>query len=67
MNTWRKSMTVKKHNRMTAYDRLSSVLQNWYSEEQIKEIWAMLKDYDAQLMSQTKITDEKNNKQRGDK
>ena len=52
-------MTVKKYNGMTAYDRLASVLQNWYSEEQIKEIWAMLKDYDAQLMSQTKITEEK--------
>ena len=47
------------YNGMTAYDRLASVLQDWYSEEQIKEIWAMLKDYDAQLMSQTKITEEK--------
>ena len=42
----------------TNYDQLASVLRLWYSDEQIKEIWAMLKDYDAKLMNQTKITEE---------
>ena len=46
------------HNGMSNYDRLRSVLQDWYSDEQINEIWAMLKDYDAQLMNQPKITNE---------
>mgnify|MGYP000491871637 FL=1 len=40
------------------YDQLASVLRLWYSDEQIEEIWAMLKDYDAKLMDQTKITEE---------
>ena len=40
------------------YDILASVLRLWYSEEQILEIWDLLKDYDDQLMDQTKITNE---------
>jgi hypothetical protein len=46
------------YNGMSAYDRLASVLQEWYSDEQIKEIWELLKEYDAQLMNQPKITNE---------
>jgi hypothetical protein len=42
----------------TNYDQLASVLRLWYSDEQIEEIWAMLKDYDAKLMNQPKITKE---------
>ena len=40
------------------YDQLSAVLRLWYSDEQIKEIWELLKDYDDQLMNQPKITKE---------
>ena len=40
------------------YDQLAAVLRLWYSEEQIKEIWKLLKKYDAQLMNQPKITKE---------
>jgi len=40
------------------YDQLAAVLRLWYSDEQIKEIWELLKDYDAQLMDQPKITKE---------
>jgi len=40
----------------TNYDQLAAVLRLWYSDEQIKEIWELLKDYDAQLMDQPKIT-----------
>jgi hypothetical protein len=40
------------------YDQLASVLRLWYSDEQIEEIWKLLKDYDAQLMDQPKITKE---------
>jgi hypothetical protein len=42
----------------TNYDQLASVLRLWYSDEQIEEIWAMLKEYDGQLMNQPKITKE---------
>ncbi len=42
----------------TNYDQLASVLRLWYSDEQIEEIWKLLKDYDAQLMDQPKITKE---------
>jgi hypothetical protein len=38
------------------YDQLAAVLRLWYSDEQIEEIWKLLKDYDDQLMPQTKIT-----------
>jgi len=40
------------------YDQLAAVLQLWYSNEQIKEIWELLKDYDSRLMNQPKITKE---------
>ena len=40
------------------YDQLAAVLRLWYSDEQIKEIWELLKDYDDQLMNQPKITKE---------
>jgi 5-methylthioribose kinase len=53
-------MTVRIFNK-TKYDRLTNVLKNWYSEEQVNEIWGLLKDYDNQLwqsMSQTKITED---------
>ncbi len=40
------------------YDVLAAVLRLWYSEEQILEIWDLLKDYDDQLMNQPKITNE---------
>ena len=40
------------------YDQLAAVLRLWYSDEQINEIWELLKDYDDQLMSQPKITKE---------
>jgi|TARA_R110002012_G_scaffold245675_1_gene420658 hypothetical protein len=40
------------------YDQLAAVLQLWYSNEQIKEIWELLKDYDSRLMNQSKITKE---------
>ena len=46
------------------YDQLASVLRLWYSDEQIEEIWAMLKDYDAKLMDQTKITEEYDSKKK---
>jgi len=42
----------------TNYDQLAAVLQLWYSNEQIKEIWELLKDYDSRLMNQPKITNE---------
>ncbi len=42
----------------TNYDQLAAVLRLWYSDEQIKEIWELLKDYDDQLMDQPKITKE---------
>ena len=39
------------------YDVLAAVLRIWYSEEQILEIWELLKDYDDELMpSSKKIT-----------
>ncbi len=38
------------------YDQLAAVLRLWYSDEQINEIWNLLKEYDAQLMNQPKIT-----------
>ena len=40
------------------YDQLAAVLRLWYSDEQIREIWELLKDYDDQLMDQPKITKE---------
>ena len=40
------------------YDQLAAVLRLWYSDEQIKEIWKLLKKYDAHLMNQPKITKE---------
>tara|TARA_R100000234_G_C4916002_1_gene141993 strand:- start:76 stop:213 length:138 start_codon:yes stop_codon:yes gene_type:complete len=43
----------------TNYDQLAAVLKLWYSDEQIQEIWKLLKDYDDQLMDQTKITKDK--------
>ena len=39
-------------------DQLAAVLRLWYSDEQINEIWELLKEYDAQLMNQPKITNE---------
>jgi hypothetical protein len=50
-------MSVRIFNK-TKYDRLTNILKNWYSEEQVNEIWELLKDYDNQLMSQTKITED---------
>jgi hypothetical protein len=42
---------------MSNFDTLAAVLRLWYSEEQILEIWDLLKDYDDQLMpSSKKIT-----------
>ena len=55
-------MAIRIFNK-TKYDRLTNVLRNWYSEEQVNEIWGLLKDYDNQLMSQTKITED-NDEQR---
>tara|TARA_Y100001938_G_C7953312_1_gene360406 strand:+ start:616 stop:777 length:162 start_codon:yes stop_codon:yes gene_type:complete len=52
-------MTVRIFNK-TKYDRLTNVLKNWYSEEQVNEIWGLLKDYDNQIMRQTKITEDNN-------
>ena len=43
----------------TNYDQLAAVLKLWYSDEQIQEISKLLKDYDDQLMDQTKITKDK--------
>ena len=40
------------------YDQLAAVLRLWYSDEQINEIWELLKDYDSRLMNQPKITNE---------
>ena len=39
---------------MSNFDKLSEVLCLWYSEEQILEIWDLLKDYDDQLMPNSK-------------
>ena len=42
---------------MSNFDKLAAVLRLWYSEEQILEIWDLLKDYYDQLMpSSKKIT-----------
>jgi len=43
---------------LSNFDKLAAVLRLWYSEEQILEIWELLKDYDDQLISQSKITNE---------
>ena len=43
---------------MSNFDKLAAVLRLWDSEEQILEIWDLLKDYDDQLMNQPKITNE---------
>jgi hypothetical protein len=40
------------------YDQLAAVLRLWYSDEQIEEIWKLLKDYDSRIMNQPKITKE---------
>mgnify|MGYP003142903470 CR=1 FL=1 len=40
------------------YDQLAAVLRLWYSDEQIEEIWKLLKDYDSRIMDQPKITKE---------
>ena len=40
------------------YDQLAAVLRLWYSDEQIKEIWKLLKKYDSRIMNQPKITKE---------
>ena len=42
----------------TNYDQLAAVLRLWYSDEQINEIWELLKEYDSKLMNQPKITNE---------
>ena len=42
----------------TNYDLFAAGLRLWYSDEQINEIWELLKEYDAQLMNQPKITNE---------
>lgn len=39
------------------YQKFFDLFSQWYSIAQINEIWAMLKDYDNQLMKQKKITD----------
>lgn len=44
---------------MSNFDKLAAVLRLWYSEEQILEIWDLLKDYDDKLMNQPKITNDK--------
>ena len=33
----------------TNYDKLFDVLIEWYSEEQVNEIWKMLKKYDTKI------------------
>jgi len=33
----------------TNYDKLFDVLIEWYTEEQVKEIWKMLKEYDTTI------------------
>ena len=49
---------MRNKNKKTNYDQLAAVLRLWYSDEQINEIWELLKEYDAQLMNQPKITNE---------
>ena len=51
--------SLEKGKMKTNYDQLAAVLKLWYSDEQIQEIWKLLKDYDDQLMDQTKITKDK--------
>ena len=34
---------------MSNYDKLYKVLSAWYTQDQINEIWAMLKDYDRKI------------------
>ena len=34
---------------VTNYDKLFSVLNEWYNEKQIDEIWELLKKFDKQL------------------
>ena len=34
---------------MSNYDKLFKCLKEWYSPEQIDEIWEMLKDYDKKV------------------
>jgi len=54
-----KAPSLEKGKMKTNYDQLAAVLRLWYSDEQIQEIWKLLKDYDDQLMDQTKITKDK--------
>ena len=54
-----KAPSLEKGKMKTNYDQLAAVLKLWYSDEQIQEIWKLLKDYDDQLMDQTKITKDK--------
>ena len=54
-----KAPSLEKEKMKTNYDQLAAVLKLWYSDEQIQEIWKLLKDYDDQLMEQTKITKDK--------
>ena len=49
---------MRNKNMKSNYDQLAAVLRLWYSDEQINEIWELLKEYDAQLMNQPKITNE---------
>ena len=36
---------------MSSYDKIFKVLNEWYTPDQIDEIWAILKDYDKKLQA----------------
>ena len=40
---------LKLNNMKTNYDKLFDVLIEWYTEEQVNEIWKMLKEYDKKI------------------
>ena len=46
-----KSITkqITQWNEISNYDKLFNVLIEWYTEEQVNEIWKMLKEYDTKI------------------
>ena len=44
------------------HQKFFDLFSQWYSIAQMNEIWALLKDYDNQLMKQKKITDKQTKK-----
>jgi hypothetical protein len=44
------------------HQKFFDLFSQWYSIAQMNEIWALLKDYDNQLMKQKKITDKQTTK-----